>query len=227
MKVTWICVLALVSMPLAAAEPTASTSGPDVQSPAESAAPGEPQRTSAPQAAEGPSPGATEPHGPAAAPQAAEAPEPAAPAVPGYVSRDAVTTGVVEREPVNDLQRVETDLDRIVYFSELRDMEGQTAIHRWEHEGEILAEIPFKIGGPRWRVWSSKNLRPEWQGEWTVTVLNDSGEVIEERAFVYRPAAMQEDLPMAPDAELAAPPADEPAASPSEEPAASAPSGTQ
>lgn len=101
----------------------------------------------------------------------------------GSVARAIVTTGVAEREPVNDLERVLAGNEKVIFFTELRNMEGQTVKHRWSHGSEMLAEVEFKVGGPRWRVWSSKNLLPEWAGEWKVEVVDGEGNVVAEKSF--------------------------------------------
>ena len=38
-----------------------------------------------------------------------------------------------------------------------------------------MGEIEFKVGGPRWRVYSKKSLNPGESGKWTVLVLDQSG----------------------------------------------------
>jgi len=47
-----------------------------------------------------------------------------------------------------------------------------------------MADIPFDIGGDRWRVWSSKRLLPGFEGTWTVQVVKD-GKVLTSRSFQY------------------------------------------
>ena len=59
----------------------------------------------------------------------------------GSVARAIVTTGVTEREPINDLERVMAGNKKVLFFTELRNMEGQTIKHRWSHGGEMLAEV--------------------------------------------------------------------------------------
>jgi len=61
-------------------------------------------------------------------------------------------------------------------------------VHRWEHNGEVLAEVPFEVGGPRWRVYSSKNLDPLWLGEWGVRVIDGMGSEISLDSFTYSKA---------------------------------------
>ncbi len=119
----------------------------------------------------------------------------------GSVVRSAFTRDVAEREPTEDLQKLTNDNGQVKFFTELRDMSGQTAIHRWEYDGKVVAEVKFNVKGPRWRVWSSKKFVPEWTGDWKVSVLNGAGEVISEKNLSYDVAAMPEskmtDMPAA------------------------------
>ena len=108
----------------------------------------------------------------------------------GSVVRSAFTTEIAEREPTQDLKTLSSDNSKVMFFTELRDMSGQTAIHRWEHDGKVVAEVEFNVKGPRWRVWSSKNLTPENTGDWKVSVLNGAGEVISEKNLSYDVATM-------------------------------------
>lgn len=110
----------------------------------------------------------------------------------GSVVRSVFTTAVKDREPVDKLNKEKTDDNHIYFFTELRDMSGQTAIHRWEHDGKVAAEVKFNVRGPRWRVWSSKTFSPNATGEWKVSVINGAGEVIAEDMLDYTgPAAEQ------------------------------------
>lgn len=120
-----------------------------------------------------------------AEPAEASAPAMYAEEATGSVARADFTSEVVDREPVDSVDSLTTDVQRVAFFTELEDMEGQTITHVWEYQGEIMAEVPFTVGGPRWRVWSSKNMMPEWTGEWTVSVLNGSGELLDQDSFQY------------------------------------------
>lgn len=109
----------------------------------------------------------------------------------GSVVRSAITTAVENREPTDNLEQATTEQNQLYFFTELRDMSGQTARHRWEHNGKVMAEIEFNVKGPRWRVWSSKNFVPGWTGDWKVSVINGAGDVISEKNFTYETAAAQ------------------------------------
>jgi hypothetical protein len=119
----------------------------------------------------------------------AEAVEEAAVAAPtGEVSRSAFTSEIADREPVDQITALDNDVTRVFFFSELVGLDGQTVVHRWEHNGEMLAEVPFEVGGPRWRVFSSKNLDPLWLGEWSVRVVDGAGNELSLDSFTYSKA---------------------------------------
>jgi hypothetical protein len=111
------------------------------------------------------------------------------PAKTGQVKRATFISSVVEREPVDDVDSLTTDVDKVFFFTEIIDMAGKTVTHRWMFGGEVVAEVPFEIGGPRWRVYSSKKLVPGWAGMWKVTVVDDVGKELHEDSFVYVAAA--------------------------------------
>ena len=114
---------------------------------------------------------------------------------PGTVARSAFTSSIEDREPVDTLQQMNAMDQKVYFFTELRDMEGQTATHRWEFNGDVMAEVAFDVKGSRWRVWSSKNLQPEWAGEWKVSVLNSANEVISETSLSVAPVTGGETAP--------------------------------
>ena len=108
----------------------------------------------------------------------------------GSVARAAFTSQIVDREPVDSLTELGNDSDRIYFFTDLRGLAGQIVTHKWEHDGQVMAEIKFKVGnGPRWRVYSSKNLLPIWTGQWTVSVIDENGSSLNVSTFNYVPAS--------------------------------------
>ncbi len=120
------------------------------------------------------------------APAASTAGDPAA--QKGYVERSTITTNMIDREPQDEVRELTSDHTQVFYFSDLRNLAGETVSHRWEFDGSVIAEIPFEVGGPRWRVYSSKNLLPEWIGEWTVSVIDSGGQVLATDTFLYTEA---------------------------------------
>lgn len=95
------------------------------------------------------------------------------------------TTAVENREPIDQVTFVSNDVRKILFFSDLRGLAGRTVTHRWIYDGEVRAEVDFEVRGPRWRVWSSKELLEDWLGDWTVEIVTDDGEVIAAETFTY------------------------------------------
>lgn len=104
------------------------------------------------------------------------------------VARATFATAIQDREPVDQVGQLTNDNGVVYFFTELQGLEGQTVTHRWEHGGEVRAEVSFTVGGNRWRVWSSKNLQPGWLGEWQVSVIDEGGNVMSQESFAYVPA---------------------------------------
>ncbi|VAW87581.1 hypothetical protein MNBD_GAMMA16-1428 [hydrothermal vent metagenome] len=103
----------------------------------------------------------------------------------GSVSRAAFTRAVVNREPIDALKKITNNLQHLYFFTELKGFMGETVFHRWEFDGEIMAEMKFRVGGPRWRVWSNTNILPNLLGEWKVYVVDITGRIIQE-AIIHR-----------------------------------------
>lgn len=115
---------------------------------------------------------------PEAASVPAEAPGPDA-----EVARAQITSAVVDREPTDTLEQVPNDRDQVYFFTDLRNFQGQEVVHRWEHDGEVVAEVPFGVAGPRWRVYSRKTLDPSLLGDWMVSVVDAEGQVVAQEHF--------------------------------------------
>ena len=131
------------------------------------------------------------------------------------IARSAFTNGVEDREPIDKVGQLTNDKEKIYFFTEVKGMSGKTITHRWEHGGDVKAEVSFQVGSDRWRVWSSKNLQPQWVGEWIVSVVDESGNTLVEESMAYVPAAVEQAMPetQAPVEETPAA-TDEPPASP-------------
>ncbi|MES9969902.1 MAG: DUF2914 domain-containing protein [Candidatus Thiodiazotropha sp.] len=91
------------------------------------------------------------------------------------VARAQFTTEIIDREPVDQVVKLDSQATRVYFFTDLRNLQGRTIIHRWEFEGEVISEVEFNVGGPRWRVYSAKSLKPNEPGKWTVFVIDESG----------------------------------------------------
>jgi len=91
------------------------------------------------------------------------------------VARGVYATGIQEREPTGLVTVLPKDSERVYFYTELRNLAGQTVTHRWQHGGQTVLEIPFEVKAARWRVWSSKEIQPGVTGELTVLVVDGNG----------------------------------------------------
>ncbi len=101
------------------------------------------------------------------------------------IARAIFTTGISEREPLDNEEQFTTDTQKVFFFTDLRNFEGKTVTHKWMFNGQEMASVPFNVGGPRWRVYSSKTMLPSWVGTWTVEVLAEDGITYGEFEFDY------------------------------------------
>jgi hypothetical protein len=116
----------------------------------------------------------------------------------GSVARWAFTSAIQEREPVDQLSETTPENGTVYFFTELKDLDGQTVKHRWLYQGQVVAEVAFNVAGSRWRVWSSKNLPPDQLGTWTVDVVNGGDKVIASANLEHKEkAAEQPPVPLA------------------------------
>jgi ribosomal protein S8 len=102
------------------------------------------------------------------------------------VSRAVLTTDVVDREPVNVLKSDVKLLDisqSLSFFSELKNMQGQTVRHVWYYQNQQLASIELAISSPRFRTYSTKNIMPEQVGDWRVEVIDTDGNLLAQKEF--------------------------------------------
>lgn len=99
--------------------------------------------------------------------------------------RATFSTRIEAREPTDPIDQLTTAYDHVFFFTEVVGMQGLEIVHRWEHDGELVAEVPLAIQGPRWRVFSSKELTTEATGTWTVTVVGRDGQILAQRVLEY------------------------------------------
>jgi hypothetical protein len=77
--------------------------------------------------------------------------------------------------------------DRVFCFSRLTGARAETEVtHNWYHQGVLKSSVVLPVRNANWRTWSSKSLRPEWQGEWMVEILSRDGMPLENIIFYVR-----------------------------------------
>ena len=102
-----------------------------------------------------------------------------------YVSRALVTTGVKQREPVDNVCIPERN--KITFFTEINNYANHRVTHRWKYNNKTIFELSFNVRGPRWRVWTSKNIPVKWVGPWVIEVVDEDGNILTQKLFYYSP----------------------------------------
>ena len=101
------------------------------------------------------------------------------------ISNAEFATEIVDREPFNIVGELDNSLGKIYFFTNIRNLQGTRVKHRWIYNNKVMADVIFDIKGPRWRVWSSKNLWHTWTGKWIVEVVTSENEVLYKKEFNY------------------------------------------
>ena len=89
---------------------------------------------------------------------------------------DKLATEVFENQ-------VPVQVSNLFFFTQVEGANDQIIYHRWLFKNQEMARIPLKINSNLYRTWSSKRLIPDWQGKWTIEVLNETKEVIHRQTF--------------------------------------------
>ncbi len=93
----------------------------------------------------------------------------------GSITRAMFTSSVSNREPADQLTSWDPNRKVVFFFTEILDGTGTRITHRWLENGQPVTELHFNVGGPRWRVWSTKRYFGQVGDEWTVEVVDDRG----------------------------------------------------
>jgi len=94
----------------------------------------------------------------------------------------AIARSVVDRMPVDTASVFAADVGQVACWTRVSGAAGQTIQHVWIH-GENEFPVSFEIGGSPWRVWSTKEIPPEWDGEWRVEIRDSTGAVLASTTF--------------------------------------------
>lgn len=100
------------------------------------------------------------------------------------VIRDVVTTGIVNREPIDGPAVFPPSVGVLYYFTEVESARTPAQIvHRWYFQGENVAEVSLPVEADRWRTWSRKQILRNWTGSWKGEAVDGSGKVLSSRSF--------------------------------------------
>lgn len=91
----------------------------------------------------------------------------------------AVAKAVEDRAPVGTSSNFDSSVGRLYAFTRIVGADGDTKIyHKWYHGDVLVADVPLTVRSGDWRTWSSKNVVPDWTGDWRVVVVSEDGSVL-------------------------------------------------
>ncbi len=103
------------------------------------------------------------------------------------VSDAVVATAVEHLVPQGSGETFPSTVGALYAFSRILGAEGETVVvHKWFHGEELRAKIPLPIRSKNWRTYSSKNILPEWTGDWRVDVTTEDGTVLTSLSFTVQ-----------------------------------------
>jgi hypothetical protein len=117
--------------------------------------------------------------------QTASLTEPApieAPAV--EVSRMAICTDVVNREPVEEGEHFQVSVGRLYAFTQILGAKDSVEIeHIWYFNDVERARVTLPVRSANWRTYSSKMIQLFEIGDWRVDVVDPQGDVLKSMSF--------------------------------------------
>lgn len=95
------------------------------------------------------------------------------------IAEGVITTQVVDRAPVDELESYPAQMGRLYCFTKIVGATEDTQVtHVWLYQDKEMARVTLSVRSSAWRTYSSKKILPEWAGEWKVQVLDGTGQEI-------------------------------------------------
>ncbi len=103
------------------------------------------------------------------------------------VSRALLTTGLNNREPIDEFKPpVKIGNKQTVvlyYFTELKKLKDTALYHEWLRNGQLVAKRQLYIGDAHWRISSKMRFSEKNKGDWTVRLVDKSGQILNQKSF--------------------------------------------
>ncbi len=104
----------------------------------------------------------------------------------GVTVEAVIARDVVDREPVDAGSAFTADVERLFCWMKVEGAEAGTMLeHVWKFAGYEWV-VPLEVGATHWRTFSNKRILPEWTGEWTVEIRDETGNVLKTVTFTVQ-----------------------------------------
>jgi hypothetical protein len=103
------------------------------------------------------------------------------------VLRALLTSKVINNEPIDEitlpLKISKKGSTWVYYFVELRALKGKTVYHEWLLDGVLISRKKVNISDETWRTSSRQIFSYMSEKSWTVRLVDETGEIINEKHF--------------------------------------------
>ena len=105
----------------------------------------------------------------------------------GRVVKALITTGLVDREPIDKVTKPitinDTEEIHLYFFTKIMRMIGETLYHQWLWNDQLVYEKPIEVKARRWRATTSKLIPYSKPGQWTARILNSDRDILKAVKF--------------------------------------------
>lgn len=102
----------------------------------------------------------------------------------GMTVEVAVARDIMDRMPADTGSVFAADVGKLWCWTRVTGAEAGTTIqHVWIRGSDEMAAVSLTLGGSPWRTYSSKNIQPDWTGQWRVEVRDAGGNVLATKSF--------------------------------------------
>lgn len=103
------------------------------------------------------------------------------------IANAVITTGVVDREPVDQVKVFPRQNGKLYCFTRVVGAEDTTVVyHLWYRDEVLMSRVELPVKSPNWRTWSAKQFLEDWPGQWRVEIQDAAGAVIKTLEFELR-----------------------------------------
>lgn len=103
---------------------------------------------------------------------------------PLIVEEAVICQDIVDRTPVESGFVFSNNIGKVYCYTRVMGAKSDTEIvHNWYYNDVQVASVTLGVRSNNWRTFSSKNILPEFKGNWKVEILAKDGQVLKELTF--------------------------------------------
>ncbi|HKK01749.1 MAG TPA: DUF2914 domain-containing protein [Desulfuromonadales bacterium] len=103
------------------------------------------------------------------------------------VAQGVITTQVVNRMPVDEIQNYAASVGKLYCFTRIVGATEDTSVtHVWMLNDHEVARVTLPVRSSDWRTWSSKTIPADAKGQWQVKVLDARGDILKTIKFTLK-----------------------------------------